>query len=160
MRSFFAGGADASALSDAKENNFLRKLYEERIACATEAVKRFNQKYKAGLAFLKVPEHVALLASDTPSGIAAFLSNPPPGLQVSKLQLGSLFGDAAPACVAILHAYSARQELSHMAFDTALRKFLQPFRLPGEAMQIDRIMESFAGPPGSFLISALCGSFS
>jgi Sec7-like guanine-nucleotide exchange factor len=31
-----------------------------------------------------------------------------------------------------------------MEIDTALRKFLSLFRLPGEAQKIDRMMESFA----------------
>jgi Sec7-like guanine-nucleotide exchange factor len=31
-----------------------------------------------------------------------------------------------------------------MDFDLALRTFLRPFRLPGEAQKIDRLMEAFA----------------
>jgi brefeldin A-inhibited guanine nucleotide-exchange protein len=50
---------------------------------------------------------------------------------------------------------SLQEVYSGMSIDEALRKLLQEFKLPGEAQQIDRIMEKFAESyckhnPGNF----------
>ena len=44
-----------------------------------------------------------------------------------------------------MHAFVGSFDFHHMDFDLALRSFLRPFRLPGEAQKIDRLMEAFAG---------------
>jgi Sec7-like guanine-nucleotide exchange factor len=44
-----------------------------------------------------------------------------------------------------MHAFVTGFEFTDMDFDKALRSFLQPFRLPGEAQKIDRLMEAFSG---------------
>ena len=43
-----------------------------------------------------------------------------------------------------LTAYAALFDFSSMQFVDAVRGFLTPFRLPGEAQKIDRIMCTFA----------------
>jgi Sec7-like guanine-nucleotide exchange factor len=52
-------------------------------------------------------------------------------------------------------AVALQEEYASMRIDEALRKLLREFKLPGEAQQIDRIMEKFAEAyckhnPGSF----------
>jgi brefeldin A-inhibited guanine nucleotide-exchange protein len=54
-----------------------------------------------------------------------------------------------------MHAFVDEMEFSGIHFTSALRQFLQSFRLPGEAQKIDRFMLKFAeryvkGNPHSF----------
>ena len=46
--------------------------------------------------------------------------------------------------IAIMHAFVDQLDFSGLPFVDALRKFLQAFRLPGEAQKIDRYMLKFA----------------
>ena len=64
--------------------------------------------------------------------------------KLSKNKIGDFLGRADDDAVAILRAFLAELDLAPFAFDEALRFFLSLFRLPGEAQQIDRIMENFA----------------
>lgn len=43
-----------------------------------------------------------------------------------------------------MYAYVDFMNFNEMDFVSALRKFLENFRLPGEAQKIDRLMEKFA----------------
>lgn len=43
-----------------------------------------------------------------------------------------------------MHAYVDSMNFIGLNFDSAIREFLDSFRLPGEAQKIDRIMEKFA----------------
>lgn len=44
----------------------------------------------------------------------------------------------------VLRAFVNKLNFEGLAFDEALRKLLQTFRLPGEAQKIDRVMNEFA----------------
>lgn len=44
----------------------------------------------------------------------------------------------------VMYAYVDLFDFNQMDFVPALRKFLEGFRLPGEAQKIDRLMEKFA----------------
>lgn len=44
----------------------------------------------------------------------------------------------------VMYAYVDRLNFYKMDFVTAIRHFLEGFRLPGEAQKIDRLMEKFA----------------
>lgn len=44
----------------------------------------------------------------------------------------------------VMHCYVELIDFAGMNFVDALRRFLQGFRLPGEAQKIDRLMERFA----------------
>jgi len=43
-----------------------------------------------------------------------------------------------------MYAYVDKLNFAEMNFVSALRRFLEGFRLPGEAQKIDRLMEKFA----------------
>ena len=43
-----------------------------------------------------------------------------------------------------MYAYIDQLDFSGMDFVPGLRRFLEGFRLPGEAQKIDRLMEKFA----------------
>jgi brefeldin A-resistance guanine nucleotide exchange factor 1 len=43
----------------------------------------------------------------------------------------------------VLEAFTLTFDFTGMRIDTAIRTYLETFRLPGEAQKINRIMESF-----------------
>jgi hypothetical protein len=61
-----------------------------------------------------------------------------PGL--SKVAVGELLGDPDPFCLRILDAFTATFDFAPLAFDAALRAYVDSFKLPGEAQKIDRII--------------------
>ncbi|XP_053990345.1 brefeldin A-inhibited guanine nucleotide-exchange protein 2-like [Hylaeus volcanicus] len=63
---------------------------------------------------------------------------------LSKESIGNYLGGDKPFNLDVLHAFVNQLQFQGMEIDTALRKFLSLFRLPGEAQKIDRMMESFA----------------
>ena len=44
----------------------------------------------------------------------------------------------------VMYAYVDHFDFNEMDFVSGLRRFLEGFRLPGEAQKIDRLMEKFA----------------
>eukprot|EP00762_Andalucia_godoyi_P002222 ANDGO_07584.mRNA.1 Ankyrin repeat len=61
-----------------------------------------------------------------------------------KSRIGRLLGDANPFNQAVLTCMLHSLEFAGEEIDDALRKFLSYFVLPGEAQQIDRVIEQFA----------------
>lgn len=103
-----------------------------------EGIKRFNFKPKRGVAFLL--EH-GFIKSNKPQDIAYFLLTTE-GL--NKAQIGEYLGEGEEENIAIMHAFVDAMNFNEMSFVTALRAFLQAFRLPGESQKIDRYMLKFA----------------
>jgi len=64
--------------------------------------------------------------------------------KISKLKLGDYLGRNDPHAIGCMTSVLQQLQFKDLAFDEALRFFLSLFRLPGEAQQIDRIMEAFA----------------
>ena len=99
----------------------------------------FNQSAKEGIKYLQearlIPDPAA------PADIARFLRFTP-GL--NKEQIGEYLGKNAEENKQTLFAYVRTFDFQNISLLTALRMFLDTFRLPGEAQQIDRIMETFA----------------
>ncbi|KAJ3296250.1 guanine nucleotide exchange protein for ADP-robosylation factor [Rhizoclosmatium sp. JEL0117] len=104
-----------------------------------EGIKRFNTKPKKGMQYLL---DSACIPSRTPKDIASFLLHTE-GL--NKTMIGEFLGEGDEENIAIMHAFVDEMDFSHMPFVTALRTFLQSFRLPGESQKIDRFMLKFAG---------------
>jgi brefeldin A-inhibited guanine nucleotide-exchange protein len=103
-----------------------------------EGIEKFNWKPKRGLKYLIETGH---LASDDPKDVAVFLLNTE-GL--NKTQIGEYLGEGDEYNIQVMHAFVDLMDFSNMTFVTALRVFLQSFRLPGEAQKIDRFMLKFA----------------
>ncbi|KAI8610970.1 hypothetical protein BC830DRAFT_1069281 [Chytriomyces sp. MP71] len=104
-----------------------------------EGIKRFNSKPKKGMQYLL---DSGCIPSGTPKDIAYFLLHTE-GL--NKTMIGEFLGEGEEENIAIMHAFVDEMDFSHMPFVTALRTFLQSFRLPGESQKIDRFMLKFAG---------------
>ncbi|KAJ3118784.1 guanine nucleotide exchange protein for ADP-robosylation factor [Phlyctochytrium bullatum] len=103
-----------------------------------EGIKRFNFKPKKGIQFLL---DSACIPSRTPRDIAVFLLHTE-GL--NKTMIGEFLGEGEEENIAIMHAFVDEMDFTNTAFVSALRHFLQTFRLPGEAQKIDRFMLKFA----------------
>ena len=63
---------------------------------------------------------------------------------LNKWAKGQFLGHHEKNQIAVMHKYADYFDFSGMDFDQAMRVYLDTFRLPGEAQQIDRIMEKFA----------------
>ncbi|KAJ3219454.1 guanine nucleotide exchange protein for ADP-robosylation factor [Clydaea vesicula] len=114
-----------------------------------EGIKRFNFKPKKGLQFLL---DSSCIPARTPRDIAKFLLN---NDGLNKTMIGEFLGEGEEENIAIMHAFVDELDFINQPFVTALRTFLQSFRLPGEAQKIDRFMLKFAeryvkGNPDSF----------
>ena len=99
----------------------------------------FNQSAKEGLKYLQETKLLPTPAS--PADIASFLRFTP---DLNKERIGEFLGKNTEETKKILTEYIHTFDFTNISVLTALRMFLDTFRLPGEAQQIDRIMESFA----------------
>ncbi|KAF2101444.1 hypothetical protein NA57DRAFT_34108 [Rhizodiscina lignyota] len=111
---------------------------KRRKTAMTNAVRQFNFKPKRGV---KVLIKEGFIKSDSPQDIAVFLLG---NDQINKASLGEFLGEGDENNVKIMHAFIDSMDFRQTRFVDALRRFLQSFRLPGEAQKIDRLMEKFA----------------
>jgi brefeldin A-inhibited guanine nucleotide-exchange protein len=102
-----------------------------------EGIKLFNYKYKKGINYL-IENRVM---EKTPKDIAQFLLRTP-GLD--KKMIGEYLGEGEEFNISVMHAFVDLMDFNSLPFVSALRQFLQTFRLPGEAQKIDRFMLKFA----------------
>ncbi|CAG8495510.1 3078_t:CDS:10 [Funneliformis caledonium] len=107
-----------------------------------EGAAKFNENPKSGLEFL---EANGLIYNDPDPSIdkntslASFLKSTP---RLNKQLLGDYL--SKPANIDILKAFVRLFDFEGKRVDEALREMLESFRLPGEAQQIERIMETFS----------------
>ena len=121
-------GAD---LSELLQRRRVKMIYKE-------AAGLFNNAPKEAFTFLK--EQGLLSAEPTPTEIAEFLRT---AQGLDKKILGEYL--VKPNNIDILRQFFSAFHFSpETTIDDALRQVLESFRLPGEAQQIDRIMECFA----------------
>jgi len=93
----------------------------------------FYTEYNKGLHVLPDPLE--------PLAVAQFLRNTP-GL--NKNLIGDYMGENNPFNIAVLKAFVSTFDFKGEALDSALRMFLESFRIPGEAQKIDRIVQAYA----------------
>lgn len=115
------------------------QLERQRANDLRDAVVQFNIKAKNGIQRLVDTE---IISAASPEEIAFFMYNTE-GL--SKRRIGEFLGKNDTLSAQTLVAYLRFFDFSNKQLDEALRVFLVKFRLPGEAQQIDRLMEQFAG---------------
>lgn len=111
---------------------------KQRKTAMANAVRTFNFKPKRGIKMLLKE---GFIESDIPRDIARFLLG---NEQISKAALGEFLGEGEEDNIAIMHAFLDLMDFRQTRFVDALRRFLQSFRLPGEAQKIDRFMLKFA----------------
>ncbi|KAH9880297.1 hypothetical protein IAQ61_000586 [Plenodomus lingam] len=143
-------GVDSGTVTPLAEDDYgqLEKAKQRKTAL-TNALRQFNYKPKKGLKLL-ISE--GFIPSKSPEDIARFLLD---NDQLDKTALGEFLGEGDPENIAIMHAFVDLMDFTKTRFTDALRRFLQSFRLPGEAQKIDRFMLKFAeryitGNPNAF----------
>lgn len=143
-------GVDSGTVTPLAEDEYseLEKAKQRKTALAN-AVRQFNFKPKRGL---KALIKDGFITSESPEDIARFFHQTD---LLDKVALGEFLGEGDAANIAIMHAFVDQMDFTKMRFVDALRRFLQSFRLPGEAQKIDRFMLKFAeryitGNPNAF----------
>ncbi|KAK5135689.1 hypothetical protein LTR08_004990 [Meristemomyces frigidus] len=122
---------------------------KQRKTALNNAIRQFNYKPKRGI---KALISDGFIQSSDPKDIARFmLANE----RINKKSLGEFLGEGDEENIKIMHAFVEAMDFSRTRFVDALRRFLQSFRLPGEAQKIDRLMLKFAerytsGNPAAF----------
>ncbi|TKA30188.1 hypothetical protein B0A50_02907 [Salinomyces thailandicus] len=122
---------------------------KQRKTALNNAIRQFNFKPKRGV---KALIKDGFIPSSSAQDIAHFLSN---NERINKKSLGEFLGEGDEENIKIMHAFVDAMDFSRTRFVDALRRFLQSFRLPGEAQKIDRLMLKFAeryttGNPAAF----------
>ncbi|KAL8242998.1 hypothetical protein R6Q59_013300 [Mikania micrantha] len=103
------------------------------------AASHFNRDEKKGLDYLKVSKLIP--DSPDPKGHAMFLRHTP-GLD--KTKIGDFLGDPSEFNLRVLKEFTDTFEFTGLVLDTALRTYLETFRLPGESQKIQRVLEAFS----------------
>eukprot|EP00616_Rhizochromulina_sp_CCMP1243_P012533 CAMPEP_0118977248 /NCGR_PEP_ID=MMETSP1173-20130426/20888_1 /TAXON_ID=1034831 /ORGANISM="Rhizochromulina marina cf, Strain CCMP1243" /LENGTH=686 /DNA_ID=CAMNT_0006927331 /DNA_START=33 /DNA_END=2093 /DNA_ORIENTATION=+ len=103
-----------------------------------QAATKFNIKPSDGINFLVEKR----LVEGTPKSVARYLHKRADGL--SKRRLGEYLGNVKDFNQEVLTHFLAEYSFAETTLDDALRVLLRDFRLPGEAQQIDRILEKFS----------------
>lgn len=99
----------------------------------------FNRDTKKGLEFL---QSIHLLPEKLdPQSVACFFRYT---WGLEKLLVGDFLGNHDEFCVQVLQEFTKMFDFVDMNIDTALRTFLETFRLPGESQKIQRVLEAFA----------------
>ncbi|KAK6202334.1 guanine nucleotide exchange protein for ADP-robosylation factor [Scheffersomyces amazonensis] len=111
---------------------------KQRKKALLEGIKQFNQKAKKGISYFISKGFIEV---DDPVHIAQFLLETD-GLD--KTVIGEYLGEGDEKNIAIMHAFVDDMDFTNTDFVDAMRRFLQAFRLPGEAQKIDRFMLKFA----------------
>lgn len=155
MKSLFTTSASQETETAMDQIESLENVKKQK-RLMREATSLFN--YKPSQAFHFLLEHNILCDPVTPKDVAAFLRN---GivLGLEKAKVGEYLGNSGKSPVAgksppdwerdwfhkeALKEYcTSFRFMDHTLLD-CLRMFLSSFRLPGEAQQIDRILQAFA----------------
>uniref|UniRef100_A0A3P8URS3 ARF guanine nucleotide exchange factor 2 n=1 Tax=Cynoglossus semilaevis TaxID=244447 RepID=A0A3P8URS3_CYNSE len=97
----------------------------------------FNKKPKRGIQYLQEQGMLGATAED----IAQFLHQED---RLDTTQVGEFLGENIKFNKEVMYNYVDQLDFCGRDFVSALRTFLEGFRLPGEAQKIDRLMEKFA----------------
>ncbi|KAG7472307.1 hypothetical protein MATL_G00107540 [Megalops atlanticus] len=100
-------------------------------------IELFNKKPKRGIQYLQEQGMLGVTAED----IAQFLHQEE---RLDTTQVGEFLGENVRFNKEVMYCYVDQLDFCERDFVSALRMFLEGFRLPGEAQKIDRLMEKFA----------------
>lgn len=160
-----------SDLSRAQSAHLLRSIKSKK-RLMRRAAHLFNKKSSKGIEFLVnsgvIPDPVS------PRSVASFLRN---GIVVGldKRAVGAYLGEVGKSPVAgksppnwerdwfhkeVLETYCSLFRFENQSLLDGLRMFLACFRLPGEAQQIDRILQSFSDSCSRLCEESIQGIFS
>eukprot|EP01137_Pigoraptor_chileana_P033942 Opistho-2@25725 len=134
-----AAVANASAMATPTKTDLPEQLEElkQKKEILVRGFVRFNQKASKGIKYLQ--ENGVL--GTRPEDVAEFLHA---NDRLSKGQIGEFLGEGDKYTIDVMYAYVDLLHFAGLSLVEALRRFLEGFRLPGEAQKIDRLMEKFA----------------
>ncbi|XP_058099559.1 ARF guanine-nucleotide exchange factor GNOM [Magnolia sinica] len=115
-----------------------RRKYIKRILMI--GADHFNRDPKKGLEYLQ-GTHLLPDKLD-PQSVACFFRYT---AGLDKNLVGDFLGNHDDFCVRVLEEFAKTFDFQDMNLDTALRLFLETFRLPGESQKIQRVLEAFSG---------------
>ncbi|CAL5091532.1 unnamed protein product [Urochloa decumbens] len=141
FRLFWTERWDPSSSSGASGETWVdfvrkRKLRKKKVAIAAN---HYNRDQKKGVEFLKLCHLVP--TPPEPRSMAYFLRYSP-GLDKGKI--GEFLGDPDEFSLRVLKEFTETFDFTGAILDTALRTYLETFRLPGESQKIQRILEAFS----------------
>lgn len=113
-----------------------RKVQKRKILIAGS---HFNRDDKKGLEYLKISQLIS--EPPDPKAYAYFFRYTP---KLDKKMIGDYLGDPGGFHIQVLKEFTNTFEFTGMILDTALRTYLETFRLPGESQKIQRIVEAFS----------------
>ncbi|XP_039591026.1 brefeldin A-inhibited guanine nucleotide-exchange protein 2-like [Polypterus senegalus] len=123
-----------ASLADDPEQCEVIKQQKEVIE---RGIELFNKKPKRGVQYLQEQGMLGYTTED----VALFLQQEE---RLDTTQVGDFLGENSKFNREIMYSYVDRLDFCGKDFVSALRIFLEGFRLPGEAQKIDRLMEKFA----------------
>ncbi|MED6209900.1 hypothetical protein PIB30_059151 [Stylosanthes scabra] len=127
---------DEDDLESWVEHVRIRKYQKKKLLIASN---HFNRDNKKGLEYLK---HAKLISDlPDPKGHAYFFRYT---RGLDKKIIGEYLGDPDEFYLKVLKEFTETFHFSGMVLDTALRFYLESFRLPGESQKIQRILEAFS----------------
>ncbi|XP_069739883.1 brefeldin A-inhibited guanine nucleotide-exchange protein 1-like isoform X1 [Narcine bancroftii] len=126
-------GAQTSAADDPEQFEVLKQQKD----IIEQGIDLFNRKPKRGIQYLQEQGMLGTTAED----IAQFLQQEE---RLDTNQVGEFLGENSKFNKEVMYAYVDQLDFCEKDFVSALRIYLEGFRLPGEAQKIDRLMEKFA----------------
>ncbi|XP_065669547.1 brefeldin A-inhibited guanine nucleotide-exchange protein 1 isoform X2 [Hydra vulgaris] len=136
IKSFGGSQHSLTPAADIDDPNHITTLKQKK-EIMEEGIKRFNKSSFKGIKYLQ-EQH---LLGESPASVAKFIKEDD---RLDKTQIGELLGDFSEYGKEVMYCYVDMMNFENKDFVSALRLFLENFRLPGEAQKIDRLMEKFA----------------
>ncbi|CAK8690782.1 unnamed protein product [Clavelina lepadiformis] len=139
--------------STAADNPEALEVVKQQKDILEQGIEMFNRKPIKGITFLQTQGMIGNSANE----IAEFLMSE---ARLNPAEVGDYMGENEKINKEVMYAYVDLLDFTGLDFVSALRLFLEGFRLPGEAQKIDRLMEKFASrycdcnPHGTIFASA------
>ncbi|KAL0966013.1 hypothetical protein UPYG_G00289550 [Umbra pygmaea] len=132
-----SGIGSYSTLMSGTDNAEQFEVLKQQKEIIEQGIDLFNKKPKRGIQYLQEQGMLGI----TPEDLAQFLHQEE---RLDSTQVGEFIGENERMNKEVMYAYVDQMDFQGKDFVSALRLFLEGFRLPGEAQKIDRLMEKFA----------------
>ncbi|XP_069808804.1 brefeldin A-inhibited guanine nucleotide-exchange protein 2 isoform X2 [Dendropsophus ebraccatus] len=132
-----ASSGISSAPSSVPDDPEQFEVIKQQKEIIEHGIELFNKKPKRGIQYLQEQG----MLGGTPQDIAQFLHQEE---RLDFTMIGEFLGENNRFNREVMYAYVDQLDFCDRDFVSALRLFLEGFRLPGEAQKIDRLMEKFA----------------
>lgn len=113
------------------------EAFKQQKEIKENGIEMFHKKPKKGIIYLQEQGMLGTTSED----IARFFHTEE---RLDKTAIGDFLGENEKFNKEVMYAYVDQMAFQSMDMVSGLRKFLEGFRLPGEAQKIDRLMEKFA----------------